>query len=103
MTAQAPGTVSWHLGNCAVICVCLAGSTLAAGCATSDSQPRTVSVSREIVINLKRGISENDLQATLHMPASHEFTARTPTNVIRCVSYCFRKPQLKYYFVLFDG
>jgi hypothetical protein len=73
------------------------------GCATSGSQPRTVSVSSEIVINLQRGISENDLQATLDIPPTHEFTAWTPTNAIRCVSYCFRKPQLKYYFMFFDG
>ena len=92
-----------HLGSRAVIGVCLAGAIAVAGCATSGSQPRTVSVNREIVIHLQRGISENDLQATLRTPPTHEFTARTPTNVIRCVSYCFGKPRLKYYFVFFDG
>jgi len=39
-----------------------------ADCVTNDSQPRMVSVSSETVINLQRGISENDLQATLDMP-----------------------------------
>jgi hypothetical protein len=74
---------------------------LLAGCSSRTAGTINESgISPQILLTVRRGASQKQLETMLGVPARHEFTVSSDHMAIRCVSYQFPSFYLKYYFVL---
>lgn len=74
---------------------------LLAGCSSRTAGTINGSgISPQILLTVRRGASQKQLETMLGVPARHEFTVSRDHLAIHCVSYQFASFYLKYYFVL---